>query len=237
MTHLLRLPVVVFVSVTIASAEERVTTVAVPGSTETVIAKSDSKGTIHVLYHDGLHPRYVSTMDSGQTFSTPRALVNREMEKHGLEYHVWDMAVESQGRVHVALGNNAWQLKLPQDEWGLFYTRLDPHTATFEKLRNINQKPSEGFSLAANDKGQVTACWMAGWPTNCMPTCRTITDNPLGRPWRLNLLWIPATAARRVARTLKTVGLPSFIEKKPTTSEICTLLCGIRRTVERHGHG
>ena len=28
-------------------------------------------------------------------------------------------------------------------------------------MRNINRKPSEGFSLAADDKGNVTACWLS----------------------------------------------------------------------------
>jgi hypothetical protein len=28
-------------------------------------------------------------------------------------------------------------------------------------VRNLNRKPSEGFSIAADDKGNVTACWLA----------------------------------------------------------------------------
>jgi hypothetical protein len=28
-------------------------------------------------------------------------------------------------------------------------------------VRNINRKPSEGFCLAADDKGNVTACWLS----------------------------------------------------------------------------
>jgi hypothetical protein len=71
------------------------------------------------------------------------------------------MAVGKGGRVHVALGTNAWKLKLPEEEWGFFYAYLDPGAAAFSPVRNVNKKPSEGFSLAADDKGNVTACWLS----------------------------------------------------------------------------
>ena len=71
------------------------------------------------------------------------------------------MAVGKGGRVHVAMGTNAWKLKLPQEEWGYFYASLDPGASAFSPVRNINRKPSEGFSLAADDKGNVTACWLS----------------------------------------------------------------------------
>jgi hypothetical protein len=71
------------------------------------------------------------------------------------------MAVGQGGRVHVAMGTNAWKLKLPQEEWGFFYANLDPGSSAFSPVRNINRKPSEGFSLAADDKGNVTACWLS----------------------------------------------------------------------------
>ena len=79
----------------------------------------------------------------------------------GLEYSAWDMAVGKGGRVHVAMGTNAWKLKLPQEEWGFFYASLDPGASAFSPVRNINRKPSEGFSLAADEKGNVTACWLS----------------------------------------------------------------------------
>jgi hypothetical protein len=65
-------------------------------------------------------------------------------------------------RIHVALSTNAWKLKLPKEEWDCFYTSLKPGAKAFAPVRNINRKPSEGFSLAADDKGNVTACWLAG---------------------------------------------------------------------------
>jgi len=41
-------------------------------------------------------------------------------------------------------------------------TSLEPAAKAFALVRNINRKPSEGFSLAADDKGNVTACWLSG---------------------------------------------------------------------------
>src|SRR5262249_39859381 len=65
-------------------------------------------------------------------------------------------------RVHVAMSTNAWKLKLPEEEWALHYARLDPGAKAFTSVRNINRKPSEGYSLAADDKGNVSACWLSG---------------------------------------------------------------------------
>ena len=64
------------------------------------------------------------------------------------------------GQVHVSLGTNAWKLKLPQEEWGFYFATLQPGAKEFLPVRNINRKPSEGFSLAADDRGRVTACWL-----------------------------------------------------------------------------
>jgi len=71
------------------------------------------------------------------------------------------MAVGKSGRIHVAMITNAWKLKLPQDEWGLYYAHFDPGAQAFSPVRNLNRKPSEGFSLAADEKGNVTACWLS----------------------------------------------------------------------------
>jgi hypothetical protein len=60
------------------------------------------------------------------------------------------------------MSTNAWKIKLPKDEWGFHYATLDPGAKEFAPVRNINNKPSEGFSLAADDKGNIAACWLAG---------------------------------------------------------------------------
>jgi hypothetical protein len=142
----------------------KVTAVACPmvnSSGEAVLARSGADGTIHLVFRSRKEPYYARSTDGGKTWSQPVAIVDRDSQKPGLEFDVWDMAVGKGGRVHVALGTNAWKLKLPQNEWGYFYASLAPGVKAFSKVRNINNKPSEGFSLAADEKGNVTATWMA----------------------------------------------------------------------------
>jgi hypothetical protein len=64
--------------------------------------------------------------------------------------------------VHVAMGNNAWKLKLPTNEWALYYASHVPDAKAFTPTRNINRKPSEGFSLAAGPGNAVTASFLSG---------------------------------------------------------------------------
>ena len=139
----------------------KVTTVSVPGNGRPVAAKADREGTIHLLFDSQDGPKYAKSSDHGLTFGAPISVVGDGSRQEGLEYSGWDMAVGKDGRVHVAMGTNAWKLKLPQDEWGFFYASFDPRAAAFSPPRNINRKPSEGFSLAADDKGNVTACWLS----------------------------------------------------------------------------
>jgi hypothetical protein len=139
----------------------RVTTVAVPGGGKPVVARTDREGAVHLLYDSEDGPKYAKSSDGGLTFGPPIPVVGEGSRTEGLEYSAWDMAVGKGGRVHVATGTNAWKLKLPQEEWGFFYARLDPGAAAFSPVRNINRKPSEGFSLAADDKGNVTTCWLS----------------------------------------------------------------------------
>jgi hypothetical protein len=139
----------------------KVTTVQVPGGGKPVVARADKVGAIHLLYDSENGPKYAKSSDGGRSFGPPIAVVGDSARTAGLEYSAWDMAVGEGGRVHVAMGTNAWKLKLPQEEWGFFYARLDPGASAFSPVRNINQKPSEGFSLAADAKGNVTACWLS----------------------------------------------------------------------------
>jgi hypothetical protein len=140
----------------------KVTTVSVPGNGKPVVAKTDKEGAIHLVYDSADGPKYVKSSDGGLTFGKPISVVGEGSRAEGLEYEAWDMAVGKGGRVHVAMGTNAWKLKLPQDEWGFMYASLDWGASAFSSVRNINRKPSEGYSLAADDKGNVTACWLSG---------------------------------------------------------------------------
>ena len=139
----------------------KVRTVSVPDGGKPVVARTDKEGTIHLLYDSNDGPKYTKSSDGGLTFGSPISVVGEGPRMKGLEYSAWDMAVGKGGRIHVAMGTNAWKLKLPQVDWGYFYASLDPGEAAFSPVRNINRKPSEGFSLAADDKGNVTACWLS----------------------------------------------------------------------------
>lgn len=140
----------------------RVTAIRVPVSGEVVKAQLGADDTIHLLVDTSDGPQYVRSKDAGATFSAPLRVVDAASQKPGLKFHAWDLAVGKQGRVHVAMGNNAWKLKLPQEEWSLYYATLDPSAKGFSPVRNLNRKPSEGFSLAADDRGHVTTCFLSG---------------------------------------------------------------------------
>lgn len=139
----------------------KVTTVPVPAVGRPVTAKIDPVGTIHLLCDSDDGPKYAKSSDGGVTFSAAIPVLSGGSQTAGLEYSAWDMAIGKGGRVHVAMSTNAWKLKLPLEEWGYFYANLDPGSSAFSPVRNINHKPSEGFSLAADDKGNVTACWLS----------------------------------------------------------------------------
>ncbi len=145
----------------ISTAAAEVKTVRCPAGGQAWSAKTDAHGTVHLLMNSPTGPLYTRSTDDGMSFTTPIAVLNSEVQKPGLEFIVWDMAVSSDGSVHVAMGTNAWKLKLPKEEWGFFYARLASGEERFTATRNINKKPSEGFSLAVSGSGDVTACWLA----------------------------------------------------------------------------
>jgi hypothetical protein len=148
-----------FVSLS-ANAQEKVTTILCPERGQPAAARTDADGTIHLVYRSGDSPRYAKSTDNGKTFSAAILIVDRQSHQPGLEFDIWDLAIGKAGQVHVALGTNAWKLKLPEEEWGFYCATLQPGAKEFLPARNINRKPSEGFSLAADDSGRVTACWL-----------------------------------------------------------------------------
>lgn len=154
-----------FVALCAGHASERtnrVSTVHVPGGGQAVKAQVDAKGIIHLLFDAPDGPQYARSEDAGATFSRHIAVVNAASLRPGLKFHGADLAVGKDGIVHVAMSNNAWKLKLPEEEWSLYYSRLAPGAKEFSAVRNLNRKPSEGFSLAADEKGAVTACFLSG---------------------------------------------------------------------------
>lgn len=144
-----------------AAHAEEPRVVATPGGLKPVLARSDARGVIHLVAQAPAGPRYCQSRDGGATFSEPVAIVSGGDFPAGLEFEVWDVAVSPAGDVHVALGTNAWKLKRPHSEWGLYYTRQPAQAERFEPVRNINTRPSEGFALAVGPQGRVTATWLA----------------------------------------------------------------------------
>jgi len=142
-------------------ATNRVNAIRIPAAGPVMKAQLGTDGVIHLLFQTAHGPQYAKSEDSGLTFSAPITIVNAAAQKPGLEFQAEDLAVGKDGRVHVAMSNNAWKLKLPEEEWGLYYTSLAPGGKAFKPVRNLNLKPSEGFSLAADERGAVTACFLS----------------------------------------------------------------------------
>lgn len=156
---------VVFLSLPTSHAEQalsRVSAIRVPGGGQVRKSQLGADGTIHLLLNGAKGPQYINSRDRGLTFSAPIPVVNREVQKPGLEFDGEDLAVGKDGRILVAMSNNAWKLKLPEEEWGLYCAVLLPGAKAFKPVRNLNLKPSEGFSLAADKHGLVTASFLSG---------------------------------------------------------------------------
>ena len=113
---------VAFSSQSSGAAVPKVTTVPVPAGGKAMAAKTDAQGTIHLVFDTFDGPQYATSKDNGKTLTKPMALVDRASRKPGLEFITWDLAVSSDGAVHVALGNNAWKLKLPKRMGILLYS-------------------------------------------------------------------------------------------------------------------
>lgn len=154
--------IVAFLIASTVAGAERVRSVALPNGGSPMHAECSADGAIHVLYERDSQPFYARSNDGGATFDAPLALVDDASKKPGLEFGVWDMALGKGGTVYAVLGNNAWKLKLPKDQWGLFFTVLEPNAKAFTPLRNINREPSEGFSIAADANGNVALMWLKG---------------------------------------------------------------------------
>jgi hypothetical protein len=145
-------------------ATERTTSVAVvriPSRGQPLKAQLGPDGTIHVLLDSIDGPLYLKSQDDGLTFSEPIAVVEAAAQKPGLKFEGADLAVSRDGRVHMAMSNNAWKLKLPQEEWGLYSASLAPGARAFSPVRNLNRKPSEAFALAADGGAMVTATFLS----------------------------------------------------------------------------
>ncbi len=140
----------------------RLNLIRVPAVGHPVKASLDADGAIHLLLDSPEGPIYLKSPDGGRTFNDPITIVDAASQRPGLIFSGEDIAIGANGRVHVAMSNNAWKLKLPQEDWGLYYASLAPGAKAFSPVRNLNRKPSEGFSLAASGRGDVAAWFLSG---------------------------------------------------------------------------
>src|SRR6187399_144311 len=97
-------PLAMMVGLAMASssiAAGKVTTIAAPDGGQSMAAKVDAAGTIHLAWQSASGPQYAHSTNGGKTFSKAIPIVDRAAQKPGLEFTVWDMAVTPKGNVHV----------------------------------------------------------------------------------------------------------------------------------------
>lgn len=141
---------------------ERVKILNTPGGGEVPDAEIDDSGAIHVVYVKGENAFYAKSVD-GESFAEPLRINSELNTVHPANmFRGPDVAVGKDGRVHVIWYVNAYQRKRPQDDWGVFYSYLEPGKDKFQPAKNLNRKPSDNYSLAADNRGNVAVVWMAG---------------------------------------------------------------------------
>ena len=145
-----------------AFASERVQVVRTPNNGAVPDAEVDKSGTVHVAFVAGQDAFYAASGDNGKTFSTPLRINSEPDSVHPPNmFRGPDLALGKDGRVHVIWYGNGYQRKLPPDQWGVFYSHFDPKQNAFAPARNLNHKPSDNYSLAADENGDVAVIWMA----------------------------------------------------------------------------
>lgn len=145
-----------------AIAAERVHVAQTPGDGSVPDAEIDDKGTVHVAYVAGQDAFYAKSIDGGKTFGAPLRINSEPGSVHPANmFRGPDIALGKNGRLHVVWYVNAYQRKLPKDQWGVFYSHLDPGQDAFGPARNLNRTPSDNYSIAADRNGEVAVVWMA----------------------------------------------------------------------------
>jgi len=164
---------------TIAGTARPVSVVHVPHGGEPVAAQIAPDGTIHLLYNFGDIPYYVKSSDGGVTFTSPLPVVNQAARKQGLKFDGWSLAVGKADAIYVAMSTNNWQVKLPDAPVGFVYATLFPGAKAFTPVFSLNEKPSEGFSVAADGQGLITATWLSNklYANFSIDNGRTFTPN------------------------------------------------------------
>jgi len=125
-------------------------------------AEVDSSGIVHVAYLSDNNVYYVNSTDGGDSFSKPMRVNSEIGFASGGSFRGPDLAIGKDNHVHIGWYNNAYALKRPKSEWGLMYSRMNVEKTDFESARNLNGRPSDNYSLAADTSGNVGAVWVKG---------------------------------------------------------------------------
>jgi hypothetical protein len=145
----------------VGSVSESVRVLKTPSGGEVPDAEIDVSGTIHVAYVKGDNAFYAKSVE-GNEFTEPVRINSEPNTVHPANmFRGPDVAVGKNGRVHVIWYVNAYQRKRPHNEWGVFYSYFDPGSDQFAPPKNLNRKPSDNYSLAADEQGNVAVVWMA----------------------------------------------------------------------------
>ena len=147
----------------IAFAAPPVRVAAVPEGGRVADAEVDASGAIHLVWVKGGDVWYAKSTSAGRAFTTPLRVNSEPNTAHppGM-FRGPDIALGAKGRVHVIWYTNGFQRQRPKDEWGVYYSHLDPAGTAFASARNLNHLPGDGYSLAADGRGNVAVLAMAG---------------------------------------------------------------------------
>jgi hypothetical protein len=139
----------------------RIIVVPVPNRGLTPDAEIEPAGVIHLAYTLSNDVFYVRSPDDGASFSAPLRVNSEPNSSHSGMFRGPDLVLGKEGRPHVIWYSNGYQRKLPKDQWGVLFSYLNDGGTAFVPVRNLNRKPSDNYSVAANDEGRVAVFWMA----------------------------------------------------------------------------
>jgi hypothetical protein len=158
------LSILTFLAISVdGRAAARVDRIQTPNGGLVPDAEVDSRGAIHLVYVSSNDVYYVTSADDGKTFSAAIRVNSEPGTAHPANmYRGPDLALGKGGQAHVIWYTSAYQRKLPPDQWGVMYSHLDATRKAFAPGRNLNHKPSDNYSIAADESGRVVVFWMAG---------------------------------------------------------------------------
>lgn len=152
----------VLIGVSCTPPPPAVTILQVPNGGVTPDAEVGADGALHVAYVTGSDVYYAVSTDGGRSFGAPVRVNSEPNSAQAGAFRGPDLAIGPNGRAHVVWYTNAYQRRLPTEEWGVHYAYMDPGSAGFTPARNLNHIPSDNYSLAVDHTGNhVAVVWTA----------------------------------------------------------------------------